>query len=119
KTAFLIGCFQACALMPGVSRSGATIAGGLALGLARPAAAEFSFFLAIPVMCAAVLYDTFKSWEDIIAGGYWGVMLAGFFAAFVTALAVLRAALYIIGRFGFVPFAWYRVLAGILILLFI
>ena len=116
RTALLIGCCQALALMPGVSRSGATIMGALALGLGRPAAAEFSFFLAIPVMLAAVAYDTLHGWDDIVAFGHLGLMLTGLAAAFVTALVVIRTALYVIARFGFMPFVWYRIGLGLLIL---
>jgi undecaprenyl-diphosphatase len=116
KGALFIGCFQAVALIPGVSRSGASIIGGLSAGLSRKAAAEFSFFLAIPVMFAAVTYDTYKSWQDISSGDYWPLMITGFLAAFITAMAVIRFALYIINRFGFYPFALYRIAAGILIL---
>jgi undecaprenyl-diphosphatase len=118
KTAALIGCFQTLALVPGVSRSGASIIGGLAAGLTRKSAAEFSFFLAIPVMFAAVLYDTLKSWDDIIASDGLMLMLTGFFAAFVTAMVVIRLALYVVGRFGFVPFGIYRIFAGSALLLF-
>lgn len=116
KTAFLIGCCQALALVPGVSRSGATIMGALLLGLPRPAAAEFSFFLAIPVMMAAVAYDTMKGWDDIINNNHLGLMLTGLAAAFVTALFVIRAALYVISKYGFTPFAWYRIGLGLLVL---
>jgi len=119
KKAFLIGCAQSLALMPGVSRSGATIMGSLGLGLSRSVAAEFSFFLAVPVMCAAVAYDTFKARDAIMAGGYWGIMGAGFVAAFLTALLVMKLALKIIGRFGFAPFAFYRIAAGLFILVFL
>lgn len=116
KTALIIGCCQALALMPGVSRSGATIMGALAFGLARPAAAEFSFFLAIPVMLAAVAFDTWKGWDDIIAYDHLGLMLTGLAGAFVTALFVVKAAIYFIGRFGFTPFAWYRIALGLIVL---
>lgn len=117
KTAFLIGCAQTLALVPGVSRSGATIMGALALGLSRPAAAEFSFFLAIPVMLAAVAYDMFRNWDALMAYDHFGLMLAGLGAAFVTALCVVRFAIAFISRYGFTPFAWYRIGAGIVILL--
>lgn len=116
KTAFLVGCCQTLALVPGVSRSGATIMGSLGLGLSRPAAAEFSFFLAIPVMFAAVGYDTLKNWDAIVSYGHFGLMLAGLASAFVTALAVVRVAIGFISRYGFVPFAWYRIAAGLMIL---
>ena len=118
KTSFLIGCFQMLALVPGVSRSGATIIGGLALGLKRPAAAEFSFFLAIPVMCAAVSYDIYKNWDTLLHYDDLHLLLVGFMAAFVTAMAVLKLAMRLITRWGFAPFAWYRIAAGLLILVF-
>jgi undecaprenyl-diphosphatase len=115
--AFLIGCCQMMALVPGISRSGATIMGSLLMGLSRPAAAEFSFFLAIPVMLAAVTFDTYKNWDSIIANDQMGVMLAGMLAAFFAALAVIRPALHLISRHGFRPFAYYRIIAGIIIFL--
>lgn len=118
KTALLVGCFQAIALIPGVSRSGASIIGGLSMGLSRALAAELSFFLAIPVMFAAVAYDTYKGWQDITAGDYLPLMMTGFIAAFITAMIVIKFALYIIGRFGFYPFALYRIAAGICVLAF-
>lgn len=117
KKAFLIGCCQMIALIPGVSRSGATIMGALGFGLARPAAAEFSFFLAIPVMMGAVAFDTYKSWDSITASGQLGLMMTGLLAAFFTALVVIKLALKIISRYGFAAFAWYRIAAGILIFL--
>jgi undecaprenyl-diphosphatase len=118
KTALLIGCCQMLALIPGVSRSAASIIGGLGLGLSRITAAEFSFFLAIPVMFAAVSYDIFKSWDYLISGDYIALMLTGFTAAFFTALVVIKMALGIINRYGFVPFAWYRIVIGFLIFAF-
>ncbi len=117
KTAILIGCCQALALVPGVSRSGATIMGSLACGLSRPAAAEFSFFLSIPVMILAVAYDTLKSWDHIVTSHSFGLMLAGLLSAFVTALLVVKLAIRVISTHGFAPFAWYRIAAGIVILL--
>ncbi|MCK6417850.1 MAG: undecaprenyl-diphosphate phosphatase [Alphaproteobacteria bacterium] len=116
RTALMIGCFQAIAMIPGVSRSGATIMGGLALGLSRATAAEFSFFAAVPVMVAAVGYDTLKSWEAITSQNQWDVMLLGFGVAFVTALFTLKIAMRIISRFGFAPFAVYRIALGIFVL---
>lgn len=118
KAAFLVGCCQAVALIPGVSRSGATIMGGLVLGLSRPAATEFSFFLSIPVMCAAVLYDVYKNRSEIMAShDMMGLMLTGFIAAFLSALIVIRYAVGFISKHGFTPFAWYRIAAGIVILM--
>ncbi|MCB1840314.1 MAG: undecaprenyl-diphosphate phosphatase [Alphaproteobacteria bacterium] len=116
KTAFLIGCCQAMALVPGVSRSGASIIGGLLAGLSRPAAAEFSFFLAIPVMFAAVAYDLLKNWSNVMVGDYFALMITGFVVAFIAALIVIKVALGIISRYGFYPFAFYRLLAGTLVL---
>jgi undecaprenyl-diphosphatase len=116
KTAFLIGCFQALALIPGVSRSGATIMGALGLGVARPVAAEFSFFLAVPVMVLAVGYDSYKNWDAVMQGGSLGLMLAGLAAAFLTAMLVIKTVLAFISRYGFTPFAWYRIALGILVL---
>lgn len=117
KTAFLIGCCQALALVPGVSRSGATIMGAMALGLSRKASAEFSFFAAIPIMCVAVAYDVFKGWGDIVAYGHFGSMLAGLAAAFITALIVIKWMIAFLNRHGFTPFGWYRIAAGIAVLL--
>ena len=118
RTAFLVGCAQAVALIPGISRSGATIMGGLALGLSRTASAELSFFLAIPVMIAAVAFDSYKNWPEITAhdGGNIGLLAVGFIVAFLTALAVLKAAMWVIVRFGFKPFGWYRIALGLLVL---
>ncbi len=118
KTAFFIGCAQCIALIPGISRSGATIMGSLGLGLSRPAAAEFSFFLAVPVMCAAVAYDTLKSWDSLMETGYWTLLWSGFFSAFLTALLVMKIAIRIINHSGFMPFAVYRIFAGLLIFMF-
>ncbi|MCC7305069.1 MAG: undecaprenyl-diphosphate phosphatase [Alphaproteobacteria bacterium] len=118
KTAFLIGCFQALALIPGVSRSGATIMGALFLGMERKTAAEFSFFLAIPVMIGAVLYDTYKNYDALLRYPDLYLLFAGFAAAFVTALFTLKFAMHIIARHGFAPFAWYRIAAGFIVLLF-
>ncbi|HBH27178.1 MAG TPA: undecaprenyl-diphosphatase [Rhodospirillaceae bacterium] len=112
RSALLIGCAQAVALIPGVSRSGASIMGGLALGLPRRAAAEFSFFLAVPTMTAGVAFDLYKSWGEITLSSGWPLLATGFACAFATALAVMRTALAIVDRWGFAPFAYYRLLAG-------
>lgn len=110
-----IGACQVLALIPGVSRSGATIVGAMALGLDRAAAAEFSFFLAMPTMMAAFLHDLLESRQHL------GVERAqeiatGFVFAFIAALLVVRPFLAVVRRVGFVPFAWYRIAAGIVIL---
>ncbi len=104
----LIGVFQGlAALFPGTSRSGATILGGLLLGLRRKAAAEFSFLLALPTMLAAVGYDLLKSAPSVPDGG-WGLLLLGFAAALLTALLTVRGMLALVERVGFKPFAYYR-----------
>lgn len=117
--AFLIGCAQAVALVPGVSRSGATIMGSLALGLSRPAAAEFSFFLAMPAMAAAVTYDCYKNWDALMAFPDLHLMAVGFVAAFLSALVVVKSVIAFISRYGFAPFAWYRIAVGIAVLAFL
>ncbi len=119
RAAFLIGLFQMLALIPGVSRAGATIIGALALGLDRRTAAEFSFFLAIPVIAAAALFDIVSNWNDIAQHREFDLFIAGFVAAFITALAVLKLALRLITSRGFAPFAWYRIAAGAVILLLV
>ena len=103
-----IGVFQGlAALFPGTSRSGATILGGLLLGLNRQAAAEFSFLLALPTMFAAVGYDLWKSAPEVPEGG-WSLLLLGFLAALATALVTVRWMLAFVARHGFRPFALYR-----------
>ncbi len=115
KTAFLIGCFQTLALVPGVSRSGATIIGARYLGLDRKAAAEFSFFLAIPTMVGAVVYDISKN-ADALNAAAWDGMLAGFISAFLTALLVVRWLIAFVSRHSFAPFGYYRIALGLLVL---
>ena len=113
--AFGIGLFQTLALIPGVSRSGATIVGGLLMRLDRAAAAEFSFFLAMPTMFAAFVY---KLWEvrDHLAPERAGEIAVGFVLAFLAALIVVKPFLRFVSRSGFAPFAWYRIVVGVLIL---
>lgn len=110
-----IGVLQCLAMIPGTSRSGATIIGALLLGVERRAAAEFSFFLAIPTMLGAFVYDLYKNWRifDADSATLIGV---GSVAAFVAALLVVRWALDFIARHGFTPFAWYRIALGGVIL---
>jgi undecaprenyl-diphosphatase len=114
-TALGIGFAQLLALVPGVSRSGATIMGGYALGLSRRAAAEFSFFLAVPVMVAAAGYDLLKS-LDVLSAGDVPVFAVGFVVAFASALVVIRAFLGFVARSSFGAFAWYRIAFGALLL---
>jgi undecaprenyl-diphosphatase len=113
--AFVIGLAQLAALVPGVSRSGATIVGGLLMRLDRAAAAEFSFFLAMPTMTAAFVYKLFEV-RDHLASERAGEIAVGFVMAFLAALVVVKPFLRLVGRSGFAPFAWYRIGAGVLIL---
>jgi undecaprenyl-diphosphatase len=109
--AFGVGLFQCLALIPGVSRSGATIVGGLLLGLDRKAAAEFSFFLAMPTMMAAFLHD-FLEVKDQIDASRAAEIGVGFVFAFLAAAVVVKPFVAFIGRAGFTPFAIYRIAAG-------
>jgi undecaprenyl-diphosphatase len=115
KTGFLIGVAQAMAMVPGVSRSGATIVGGLLLGLERRTAAEFSFFLSMPTMAAAFAYDAFKN-RALLNFDDAGLIATGFVAAFIAALLVVKPFLAIVSRIGFAPFAFYRVALGTFVL---
>jgi undecaprenyl-diphosphatase len=111
KSAFGIGLMQCIAMIPGVSRSGATIMGALALGVERRTAAEFSFFLAIPTMLGATTLELYKN-RDMLDAHQLNEIAVGFVVSFVVAVAVVRAFVGIIGRYGFAPFAWYRIIAG-------
>jgi undecaprenyl-diphosphatase len=115
RLALGIGLIQCVAMIPGVSRSGATILGGLLLGVERRTAMEFSFFLAIPTMLGASTYDLYKSWGSLSRDD--GALIAvGFVAAFLAALLVVRSVLDFIGRYGFKPFGWYRIAVGAVML---
>jgi undecaprenyl-diphosphatase len=113
--ALAIGACQTLALIPGVSRSGATIVGGLLMRLDRAAAAEFSFFLAMPTMFAAFVHD---AWEvrNQLGPERAAEIGIGFTMAFLSALLVVKPFLRFVGRSGFAPFAWYRIVAGVGIL---
>jgi len=113
--AFGVGICQSLALVPGVSRSGATIVGGMALGLDRPAAAEFSFFLAIPTMSAAFAHDLLEARHNL-ASAQGAEIAIGFVTAFLASLLVVRPFLAFVRRSGFGPFAWYRIALGAIIL---
>ena len=113
--ALKIGCAQALALMPGTSRSGATIIGGMLFGLSRTAATEFSFFLAIPTLLAATGYEFVRN-RHLLAGGDLSMVGVGFVTAFVSAFFVVRALLRYVAHHDFVPFAWYRIAFGLVIL---
>ena len=109
--AFGIGLFQCLALIPGASRSGATIVGALLLGADKRSAAEFSFFLAMPTMAGAFAYDLYAN-RDIITMDSALLVAVGFVAAFVTALVVVRTLLDFVSRRGFALFAWWRIVVG-------
>jgi undecaprenyl-diphosphatase len=111
KTAAAIGAVQCLAMVPGVSRSGATIMGGLLMGLDRKTAAEFSFFLAVPTMAAATVYALYKE-RDLLSLDDLGLIAIGFATAFVSALLVVRWLVGFVTRHGFAPFAWYRIALG-------
>jgi undecaprenyl-diphosphatase len=106
-----IGFLQCLAMVPGVSRSGATIVGGMLLGADKRAAAEFSFFLAMPTMAGAFAYDLLKNYKILTANDI-QLIVVGFIAAFVSALFVVRTLLDYVSRHGFTPFAWWRIVVG-------
>src|SRR5690606_38961216 len=114
--ALKVGLCQCLALIPGVSRSGATIIGGIYFGLSRKAATEFSFFLAIPMISAASLYSVWSA-RDKLALQDMGIMAIGFVASFISAFLLMRALLRFIGNHTYVAFAWYRIAFGLLILI--
>jgi undecaprenyl-diphosphatase len=106
-----IGVAQCLAMIPGVSRSGATILGAMALGIDRKTAAEFSFFLAVPTLMGATTLQLFKHRDEITADSM-GLIGIGFVVSFIVAIAVVKAFLAVITRYGFAPFGWYRIVAG-------
>jgi undecaprenyl-diphosphatase len=115
KTVIGIGFIQCLSMVPGVSRSGATILGGLSLGVERRTAAEFSFFLAIPTMVGATTLELVKHHETLLAGASgvgFGAVAVGFIVSFIVAIVVVKAFVHYISRHGFAPFAWYRILVG-------
>jgi undecaprenyl-diphosphatase len=114
-SAFTIGFGQVLAMVPGTSRSGATIIAALALGVDRRTAAEFSFVLAIPTMFAATAYSLYKEWTMLDWQGFW-LIAVGTAVAFVVALLVVRAVLALIGRIGWAPFGYYRIALGLVML---
>ncbi|HDZ72873.1 MAG TPA: undecaprenyl-diphosphate phosphatase [Aurantimonas coralicida] len=107
-----IGLFQTLALIPGTSRSGATIAGALLMGTDKRSAAEFSFFLAMPTMLGAFTYDLIKNWDTLSLDDF-GLIAIGFVMAFLAALVVVRGLLDFVSRHGFAPFAWWRIAVGL------
>ena len=107
RQAFMIGCFQCLALWPGFSRSGATISGGMLMGVSRYAASEFSFLLAVPMMMGATALDLYKSWS-FLTGEDIPMFAVGFVTAFIVALIAIKTFLQLIKRISFIPFAIYR-----------
>ena len=119
RTVIGVGIVQCLAMVPGVSRSGATIMGGLSLGVERRTAAEFSFFLAIPTMVGATTLELVKHHDTLMAGASGvglGTVAVGFVVSFVVAIVIVRAFVSYISRHGFAPFAWYRIIAGLVAL---
>jgi len=115
KTALFVGFCQCLAMIPGVSRSGATIMGARVLRVDRAASAEFSFFLAIPTMLGATAYDLYKNWKTLDWHGG-GLIAVGFVVAFLSALVVVKPFVRFVSRHGFGVFAWYRIAIGALAL---
>lgn len=106
-----VGLIQCLSMIPGVSRSGATILGGLSLGIERRTAAEFSFFLAVPTMIGATTLELTKNYDDLGAVGFDDIAI-GFVVSFLVAIVVIRWFIGIVSRRGFAPFGWYRIVAG-------
>lgn len=111
RQSVLIGLVQCIAMIPGVSRSGATILGAMSLGVDRKTAAEFSFFLALPTLTGATALQLFKH-RDAITTNDLGLIGVGAFVSFVVAWVVIKAFLAVVTRYGFTPFAWYRIIVG-------
>ena len=112
-----VGLAQCLAMIPGVSRSGATIMGALGMGVGRKTAAEFSFFLAVPTMLGASTLELVDKRDQLTGGAMtvgWGEVAIGFAVSFVVAMAVIKAFVAYVSRHGFAPFAWYRIVAGVL-----
>lgn len=116
KTALIIGFFQTLAMVPGTSRSAATIIGGMIFGLSRAVAAEFSFFLAIPTMFGATLLKIIKSGHGFTTTE-WGVIAFGFIISFIVALVVIKWFMRYITKHDFKIFAWYRIVLGIIVII--
>jgi undecaprenyl-diphosphatase len=115
KEAFLLGLAQSVAMIPGVSRSGATIVAGLLMNIERKLLVEFTFLLAVPTMTAATLYSLYKN-KEILTTDYLSTLLLGFIFAFLTALLVIKFFLEYIKKYDFIPFGIYRIILGIIVL---
>jgi undecaprenyl-diphosphatase len=117
KQAFWVGLAQVLSLIPGVSRAGATIIGGLVVGMDRPVATQFSFYLSIPTLATASLYSLFTARHELVAGDALP-LAAGFVTSFISALVVVRVFIAFVRTHDFTGFGYYRIAAGLLILLF-
>jgi len=115
--AFKIGCAQCLSLIPGVSRAAATIMGGMLTGLNRKTATEFSFYLAIPVITAASLFDLLKNFQDLTMQDL-PIFAIGFVTAFLSAYAVIKLFIRFVATHTFISFAWYRIILGILVFIY-
>ena len=117
--ALKVGLAQCAALIPGTSRSGATIIGGMLFGLPRTVATEFSFFLAIPVIGGATAYELLKLWKNPVAiSGEFSLAIAvGFISAFISAFICVRWLIHYVAHHNFIPFAWYRIAFGLIVLI--
>jgi undecaprenyl-diphosphatase len=118
KKALQIGLCQCLSLIPGVSRSGATILGGEMLGVDRKAGAAFTFYLAVPTMFGATVYDLYKDWHTLTAADTTNIAV-GFVVSFVVAYAVVKTFIAFVGKFGLGPFGWYRIVTGAALLAFV
>jgi undecaprenyl-diphosphatase len=115
RQALGVGLCQCVSLVPGISRSGATIMGALAMGIERRTAAEFSFFLAVPTMLGATTLELLDNRHALVSGlgpVGWSEIAIGFVVSFIVALVVIRGFVAFVSRSGFAPFAWYRIVAG-------
>ena len=119
KDAIWIGLIQVLSLIPGTSRSGATIIGAMFLGVSRKAATEFSFFLGIPVIIGAGLLDLYQSYDVFQTNQDWMVLGVGLLVSFISALVLIRVLVAYVAKRDFMVFAWYRIFSGLLILLFV
>ncbi|QDC89804.1 undecaprenyl-diphosphate phosphatase [Candidatus Methylopumilus universalis] len=115
--AFQIGCAQCLSLIPGVSRAAATIMGGMLTGLNRKTATEFSFYLAIPVIAAASLFDLLKNFQDLTLQDL-PIFAIGFVTAFLSAYAVIKLFIRFVATHTFIVFAWYRIILGIIVFIY-
>lgn len=118
KQALAVGCAQCLAMIPGTSRSGSTIIGGMIAGIERKTATEFSFFLAMPTMFAAAFYDTYKHAGELAQSDI-AAIAVGFVMAFLSALVIVKAVLAFVARHTYRVFGWYRIVLGLVVAYFI